>query len=303
MSAIASIHARQILDSRGNPTVEVEVALESGARGLAAVPSGRLDRRVRGGRAARRRRRLGRQGRLAGGRQRQRRDRRGADRRPRRRAGRARPDDDRARRDPEQGPARRQRAARRLPGGGEGGGDGLRAAALPLPGRALRRRRADAAAGADDERAQRRRPRRQLGRLPGVHGRPGRGLELLGVPADRDRGLPRAEEVARLQGPLDRRSATRAASRPNLDSNEAALEAVLAGVEAAGYEPGSDVFIALDPATSEIFEGGAYVLEHEGQHALAGGDGRLLGRTPATATRSSRSRTAWTRRTGTAGRR
>ena len=40
MSAISSIHARQILDSRGNPTVEVEVVLESGARGLAAVPSG-----------------------------------------------------------------------------------------------------------------------------------------------------------------------------------------------------------------------------------------------------------------------
>ena len=40
MSTISSIHARQILDSRGNPTVEVEVALESGARGLAAVPSG-----------------------------------------------------------------------------------------------------------------------------------------------------------------------------------------------------------------------------------------------------------------------
>ena len=40
MSAIASIRARQILDSRGNPTVEVEVALASGARGRAAVPSG-----------------------------------------------------------------------------------------------------------------------------------------------------------------------------------------------------------------------------------------------------------------------
>ena len=40
MSTISSIHARQILDSRGNPTVEVEVALESGARGTAAVPSG-----------------------------------------------------------------------------------------------------------------------------------------------------------------------------------------------------------------------------------------------------------------------
>jgi enolase len=39
-SPIAAVHARQILDSRGNPTVEVEVALESGARGRAAVPSG-----------------------------------------------------------------------------------------------------------------------------------------------------------------------------------------------------------------------------------------------------------------------
>ena len=40
MSAIAEVRARQILDSRGNPTVEVEVALDSGATGRAAVPSG-----------------------------------------------------------------------------------------------------------------------------------------------------------------------------------------------------------------------------------------------------------------------
>ena len=40
MSAIRDIRARQILDSRGNPTVEVEVKLESGAQGRAAVPSG-----------------------------------------------------------------------------------------------------------------------------------------------------------------------------------------------------------------------------------------------------------------------
>lgn len=40
MSAIQGIKARQILDSRGNPTVEVDVVLESGARGRAAVPSG-----------------------------------------------------------------------------------------------------------------------------------------------------------------------------------------------------------------------------------------------------------------------
>ena len=40
MTRIADVHARQILDSRGNPTVEVEVTLDSGATGRAAVPSG-----------------------------------------------------------------------------------------------------------------------------------------------------------------------------------------------------------------------------------------------------------------------
>ena len=40
MSAISHVHARQILDSRGNPTLEVDVRLESGASGRAAVPSG-----------------------------------------------------------------------------------------------------------------------------------------------------------------------------------------------------------------------------------------------------------------------
>jgi enolase 1/2/3 len=52
---------------------------------------------------------------------------------------------------------------------------------------------------------------------------------------------------------------------PDLDSNEAALEMLIAGIEAAGHRPGDDVAIALDPATSEIFEEGAYVLEHEGR--------------------------------------
>src|SRR5207237_2581818 len=40
MSEISEVHGREILDSRGNPTVEVDVILESGARGRAAVPSG-----------------------------------------------------------------------------------------------------------------------------------------------------------------------------------------------------------------------------------------------------------------------
>jgi enolase len=52
---------------------------------------------------------------------------------------------------------------------------------------------------------------------------------------------------------------------PNLESNEAALQAVIEGIEAAGYTPGEDLAIALDPAVSEIFKDGAYVLEHEGR--------------------------------------
>jgi enolase len=52
---------------------------------------------------------------------------------------------------------------------------------------------------------------------------------------------------------------------PDLDSNEAALEALMKGIRAAGFEPGEDVAIALDPATSEIFDSGSYELEHEGR--------------------------------------
>ena len=40
MTAIVEVHGREIIDSRGNPTVEVDVLLESGGRGRAAVPSG-----------------------------------------------------------------------------------------------------------------------------------------------------------------------------------------------------------------------------------------------------------------------
>ncbi len=56
---------------------------------------------------------------------------------------------------------------------------------------------------------------------------------------------------------------------PDLASNEDALKMLVAGIEAAGYEPGVDVAIALDPATSELFRDGAYVLEHEGRTLTA----------------------------------
>ena len=65
MASIEAVGAREILDSRGNPTVEVEVALDDGTFGRAAVPSRRVHRRLRGGRAARRRQAVRRQGRAA----------------------------------------------------------------------------------------------------------------------------------------------------------------------------------------------------------------------------------------------
>ena len=52
---------------------------------------------------------------------------------------------------------------------------------------------------------------------------------------------------------------------PDLGSNEEALEVLIAGIRAAGYVPGDQVAIALDPAVSELYRDGAYVLEHEGR--------------------------------------
>jgi enolase len=52
---------------------------------------------------------------------------------------------------------------------------------------------------------------------------------------------------------------------PDLASNEAALELLVEAIETSGYRPGEDVAIALDPATSELHDGDAYVLEHEGR--------------------------------------
>ena len=51
---------------------------------------------------------------------------------------------------------------------------------------------------------------------------------------------------------------------PDLDSNQAAVEMLLRGIERAGYRPGHDVHLGLDVAASEFFDGERYVLEGEG---------------------------------------
>jgi enolase len=52
---------------------------------------------------------------------------------------------------------------------------------------------------------------------------------------------------------------------PALSSNKAAIEAILTAIEKAGYKPGKDCFIALDPASSEFYQDGKYVLAKEGK--------------------------------------
>ncbi len=59
---------------------------------------------------------------------------------------------------------------------------------------------------------------------------------------------------------------------PNLQSNEEALQVIMESIEKAGFKPGEDIRIALDPASSEFFKGGKYVLEAEAQKEKTSAD-------------------------------
>ncbi len=56
---------------------------------------------------------------------------------------------------------------------------------------------------------------------------------------------------------------------PNLQSNDEAIEVILAAIQKAGYQPGDDISICLDPATSEMWENGKYVFFKSTKKALA----------------------------------
>ena len=56
---------------------------------------------------------------------------------------------------------------------------------------------------------------------------------------------------------------------PNLKSNAEAIDIILEAIEKAGYEPGKEMFIAIDAASSEYYKDGKYVLEHEGKTLTA----------------------------------
>jgi enolase 1/2/3 len=264
MSSIAGIHARQILDSRGNPTIEVEVALGSAARGLAAVPSGASTGEfeaveLRDGGDA-----------WAG---------KGVSRAVANVNGEIADALEGADAADQQALDQKMIELDGTPNKGRLGANAILGVSLAAAkatamysGQALHRYLAELYGG----------PEPTLLPVPmmnvlngGAHADNSVDFqEFMVVPA----GASSFSECLRMGTEVFHALKKSLASgghstavgdeggfAPNLESNEAALRAVLAGVEAAGYEPGADVFIALDPATSEVFEGGAYVLEHEGR--------------------------------------
>ncbi|MGH2968882.1 MAG: phosphopyruvate hydratase [Solirubrobacteraceae bacterium] len=266
MSQIETLHARQILDSRGNPTVEVELVLRSGAQGRAAVPSGASTgefeaTELRDG------------GEAWGG--------KGVSRAVANVNG---------------------EIAEAVHGADVLDQSGLDRALIALDGTPNKSRLganailgvslAAARAAAAEERS-------PLWRYLGgeaAHVLPVPMMNVLNGGAHADNsvdfqefmivpvGAPSFAEALRtgaevfhaLKKTLGGRGLGTAVGdeggfAPDLESNEAALRALIEGVEAAGYKPGEDVAIALDPATSEIYSDGVYRLEHEGRE-LSGDD-------------------------------
>jgi enolase len=260
MSEIEQIHARQILDSRGNPTVEVEVSLRSGARGRAAVPSGASTgefeaAELRDGAAQ-----------WAG---------KGVTRAV-------------ANVDGE--------IAEALTGMDAAEQDALDMALVALDGTPNKSRLgANAILGVSLATAHAQAADEGLALWRYLGGRdacvlPVPMMNVLNGGAHADNKVDfqefmivpcgatsfsqclrvGAEVFHALKRTLHERGLGTAVGdeggfAPDLSSNEEALQMLVEGIHAAGYAPGEDVAIALDPAASELYDDGSYVLEHEGR--------------------------------------
>jgi enolase len=258
MSVIEAIHARQILDSRGNPTVEVDLRLDGGATGRAAVPSGastgsREALELRDG------------GSPFGG--------KGVTRAVANVNGEI-ADAVRGREVSD------QRALDETLIGLDGTEDKSRLGANALLGVSMAAARAAATAAGQPL-------WRYLGGAD-AHLLPVPAMNVLngGVHADNPVDFQEfmvapvgagsfaealqmgAEVYHELKATLRERGLSSAVGdeggfAPSLDSNEAPLELLVAAIEAAGYRPGDDIAICLDPAASEFFHDGRYELTCE----------------------------------------
>ncbi len=260
MSQIEQVHARQILDSRGNPTVEVELSLQSGAWGRAAVPSGASTgefeaTELRDGGADWMGKGVGRAVENVNG-----------------------------------------EIATAVRGQDAGNQAALDRLLITLDGTANKSRLganailAVSLAAAHAAAAEQRLPLwRYLGG-EGAHVLPVPMMNVLNGGAHADNKVDfqefmivpvgaqsfhqalqmGAEVFHHLKKTLhDQGLATAVGDEggfaPDFPSNAAALDALIAGIRAAGYVPGDQVAIALYPAVSELYRDGAYVLEHEGR--------------------------------------
>jgi enolase len=265
MSVIEVIHGRQILDSRGNPTVEVDVRLVGGATGRAAVPSGastgsREALELRDGGSAYRGKGVTQavanvNGEIAD-------------------AVRGREVSD-------------QRALDDALIELDGTEDKSRLGANALLGVSMAAARAGATEagkplwrylGGDDAHVL---PVPAMNVLNGgVHAdNPVDFQEFMVAPVGAasfaDALRTGAEVYQQLKATLKERGLSSAVGdeggfAPSLDSNEAPLELLVAAIEAAGYRPGDDVAICLDPASSEFFRDGRYELACEGRSLSSG---------------------------------
>jgi enolase len=260
VSAIERVHARQIVDSRGNPTVEVDVVLHSGAAGRAAVPSGASTGEfeaveLRDG------------GEAWGG--------KGVSRAVSNVNG---------------------EIAQAVKGIDPADQEGLDRAMIDLDGTPNKARLGANAilgvslAGAKAAAAEVGQPLWRYIGGEAAHVLPVPMMNVVNGGAHADNkvdfqefmvvpvGAPSFSEALRmgaevfhaLKRTLHERGLSTAVGdeggfAPDLESNEAALEALISGIQAAGYGPGEDVAIALDPATSEIHVDSSYRLEHEGR--------------------------------------
>ncbi len=265
MSQIEHVHARQVLDSRGNPTVEVEVSVKSGAWGRAAVPSGASTgefeaTELRDGGSAWLGKGVGRAVANVNG-----------------------------------------EIATAIRGLDASAQAGLDRALITLDGTANKSRLganailAVSLAAAHAAAAEERMPLwRYLGGET-AHILPVPMMNVLNGGAHADNSVDFQEFMVVPVGAASFGEALRMGAEvfhhlkrtlherglgttvgdeggfaPSLASNEAALELLMAGIGAAGYRPGEQIAIALDPAMSGLYHDGAYRLEHEGRTLSAG---------------------------------
>jgi enolase len=258
MSKISAVHARQIIDSRGNPTVEVEIALDSGAWGRAAVPSGASTgefeaTELRDGGDAWMGKGVGTA--VSGVNSEIAPAIKGMDA------------------DVQAGVDRRLIELDGTSNKSRLGANAILGVSLAL---------AHAAAADAGEPLWRHPGGEDAVRLPvpmmniingGAHADNAIDFqEFMIVPfgaSSFSEALQMGVEVFHsLKGTLHDRGLSTAVGdeggfAPDLPSNESALEVLMEGIQAAGYRPGTDIAIALDPATSELREGALYDLEHE----------------------------------------